>query len=50
MNEIMLCIAIGVLFILGGLTLKYAYLACREAKRLYDLEKDIRGEAYSITD
>lgn len=37
MNEIMICIAIVVLFILGGLTLKYSYLACREAKRLYDL-------------
>ena len=34
MNEIMLCIAILVLFILGGLTLKYAYLAGKEADGL----------------
>ena len=38
MNEIMLCIAIGVLFILGGLTLKYAYLAGKEAEKLYHLD------------
>ena len=43
-------LAIGVLFILGGLTLKYANLVYRESKRLYDLKKEIRGEAYSITD
>ena len=43
-------IGVAILFILGGLTLKYAYLACREANRLYYLDKEIRDEAYSITD
>lgn len=38
MNEIMLCIAIVALFILGGLILKYAYLVGKEAEKLYKLE------------
>ena len=42
MNEL-LYIAIVVLFILGGLTLKYAYLAGKEAERLYKLEDEKCG-------
>ena len=36
-------IAILALFILGGLTLKYSYLECREAEKLYRLEDDKCG-------
>ena len=33
-------IGVAILFILGGLTLKYAYLACKEAEKLYHLEDE----------
>lgn len=42
------CIAIAILLILGGLTLKYAYLACKEAEKLYKKEMNNVGFNYDF--